>query len=70
MTWIFVGWMVSRLFILDGDRTMGPRAGWTMDGTSQVMDGGNGQPPQVMDGGNGQPPKVMDGSNGQPPVRL
>jgi hypothetical protein len=70
MTWIFFGWMLSRLFVLDGDR-MGPARGWTMDGTdapsAQVMDGGSGQPPTVMDGGSGQPPTVMDGGSGQPP---
>jgi hypothetical protein len=71
MTWIFVGWMISRLFVLNGDGTMGPARGWTMDGTdaqpAQVMDGGGGQPPTVMDGGGGQPPTVMDGGGGQPP---
>lgn len=71
MTWIFAGWMISRLFILDMDLTTDPAARWTRQGTKgQVMDGAGGQPPTVMDGAGGQPPKVMDGAGGQPPTRL
>lgn len=71
MTWIFAGWMISRLFFLDMDlttdsATRGPRRGTK----GQVMDGAGGQPPTVMDGAGGQPPKVMDGAGGQPPTRL
>jgi hypothetical protein len=62
MTWIFLGWMFSKLFVLGIDPTL-------MGGgsESQVMDGGTGQPPRVSDGGTGQPPRVMDGGTGQPP---
>jgi hypothetical protein len=75
MTWIFLGWMFSRLFVLGVDPTsMSPAGLKVMDGGGgqppKVMDGGGGQPPKVMDGGGGQPPKVMDGGGGQPPKHL
>lgn len=68
MTWLFLGWMVSRFFMLDmeytypaGEGTID--SGWTMDGTG-------GQPPSTLDGTGGQPPRTLDGTGGQPPSHL
>jgi len=61
MTWIFLGWMLSRLFVLGID-PVSP----VSDGTV-ALDGTGGQQAQVMDGGVGQPPRALDGGVGQPP---
>ena len=65
MHWIFLGWMVSRLFALDfGYTTMDRSSGeWT------TMEGGSGQPPTIAEGGSGQPPTIAyEGGSGQPPA--
>ena len=64
MTWIFMGWMIARVFVMGMDPTSTSPSG------AEMMDGAGGQPPKVMDGAGGQPPKVMDGAGGQPPARL
>jgi hypothetical protein len=73
MTWIFVGWMLARLFVMDPFG--GPAVdGWVLDGAGgqppQTLDGGGGQPPEKLDGAGGQPPEKLDGAGGQPPSRL
>jgi len=74
MTWIFIGWMLSRLFVADPFSTQPVSGDWTLDGgTGQppsALDGGTGQPPSALDGGTGQPPNKLDGGTGQPPTRL
>jgi hypothetical protein len=62
MTWIFLGWMFSRMFVMGVDPTLA-----TETPESQALDGGIGQPPRASDGGIGQPPRVQDGGIGQPP---
>jgi hypothetical protein len=52
MTWIFVGWMLSRLFVVGVDSTLE-----NSDPQIEMMDGGVGQPPRALDGGVGQPPR-------------
>ncbi len=61
MTWIFVGWMLSRFFVMGADSAVEP-----IQPESSVMDGGVGQPPRALDGGVGQPPRLIDGAVGQP----
>jgi len=65
MTWIFIGWMLSRLFVLDFAPVATDPAtdGWSMEG-------GSGQPPSALEGGSGQPPSKLEGGSGQPPNRL
>jgi hypothetical protein len=75
MTWIFMGWMFSRLFVMGIDPTSTfPSGAETIGGAGgqqpQSLDGAGGQPPKIMDGAGGQPPKMMDGAGGQPPARL
>ncbi len=64
MTWIFVGWMLSRLFVVGIDPVS------TNPDAALVDDGAGGQPPQGLDGSSGQPPQRLDGAGGQPPSRL
>jgi len=64
MTWIFLGWMFSRIFVMGLDPTSTYPAGAT------TMDGAGGQPPKALDGAGGQPPTKLDGAGGQPPTRL
>ena len=64
MTWIFLGWIFSRMFVVGIDPTSTSPSG------AQSIDGTGGQPPQGLDGSGGQPPKMMDGTGGQPPARL
>lgn len=74
MTWIFIGWMLSRLFVGDPFAVEPVSGDWTLDGTGgqppQTLDGTGGQPPQALDGTGGQPPQKLDGTGGQPPTRL
>ena len=63
MTWILLGWMFSRLFVLDLDSAM-PNAG----DTGWTLEGGSGQPPTTLEGGSGQPPTKLEGGSGQPPT--
>lgn len=49
MTWIFIGWMLSRLFVADPFALEPVSGDWTLDG-------GTGVPPTKMDGGTGVPP--------------
>jgi hypothetical protein len=58
MTWIFVGWMLSRFFVMGVDSSVG-----AIEPENTVMDGGVGQPPRALDGGVG----ALDGGVGQPP---
>jgi hypothetical protein len=62
MTWFFLGWVVSRVFVMGIGSTLPGGAP-----ENQAMDGGTGQPPRAMDGGTGQPPRALDGGTGQPP---
>jgi len=64
MTWIFLGWMFSRLFVVGID-PVSP----VPDGTV-ALDGTGAPLPQAMDGTGGQPPQKLDGTGGQPPSRL
>jgi len=74
MTWIFIGWMLSRLFVADPFALEPVSGDWTLDGGTGVpptkMDGGTGVPPTTLDGGTGVPPTKMDGGTGVPPTRL
>ena len=63
MTWIFFGWMLTRLIVVSDVTSTDPSGTWTLEGTG-------GQPPQSLEGTGGQPPTALEGTGGQPPSRL